>query len=68
MKLPDKFDELCDLLDVCKKNFFDIILENNQVYRMEVGFNFHEYTIKKGFLYKGFKKLGKVRTIKETDL
>ena len=30
---------------------------------MEIGFNFEKYEIKKGYLYKGFKKLGKIMCI-----
>lgn len=40
---------------------FKIYLENGDIYVMEIGFNFHWYTIKKGYLYKGFKKLGRIK-------
>ena len=44
---------------------FDIILENGDVYRMQIGFNFYMYSIKKEYLYKGFKKLGKIVNVRE---
>ena len=47
------------------RKVFDLILENKEIYRMEIGWNFHKYTIKKGVLFKGFKKLGKIHDVKE---
>ena len=43
---------------------FRIYLKNGDKYLMEIGFNFHLYKIKRGFLYNGFKKLGEIDAIK----
>lgn len=43
-------------------NFY-LILDNGENYLMEIDFNFNMYKIKKGYLYKGFKKLGKIIAI-----
>lgn len=42
---------------------FRIYLENDEIYLMEIGFNFYRYKIKNGYLYRGFKKLGKIKGI-----
>ena len=42
---------------------FKIYLENGDIYMMEIGFSFHMYKIKNGYLYNGFKKLGKIKGI-----
>jgi len=44
---------------------FMIYLDNKEMYLVEIGRNFHLYKIKKGYLYLGFKKLGKIVKIKE---
>lgn len=46
---------------------FYIELDNKQLYLMELDFNFNKYRIKKGYLYKGFKKLGKIVKVWEDN-
>lgn len=44
----------------------DVFLSNYPLpFRLEIGFNFEKYKIKKGYLYKGFKKIGKIVRIAE---
>lgn len=46
---------------------FYIELDNKQLYLMELDFNFNKYSIKKEYLYKGFKKLGKIVKVWEDN-
>ena len=48
-------------------NRFYIELDNKELYLMEVNFNFDVYRIKKGYLYKKHKKLGKIVKIFEEN-
>jgi len=43
---------------------FYIQLENGDIYLLAIRFNFQKYVIKKGYLYKNHKKLGKIIGIK----
>ena len=44
---------------------FYIILESNEKFLIEINFNLKMYTIKKGYLCRGFKRLGKIVRIEE---
>ena len=46
-------------------SMFTIYLDNGDKYLIEINFNLQMYIIKKGYLYRGFKKLGKIIAIKE---
>lgn len=48
-------------------NKFLIQLENGELYLMEIGYNLQKYVIKKGYLYKNHKKLGKIIGVKTYD-
>lgn len=46
---------------------FFIILENNDYYLMKIGWNFHKYKIKNGYLYRGLIKLGKIVEVRSYE-
>ena len=46
---------------------FYIELDNKELYLMELDFNFDKYKIKKGYLYKKRKKLGKIVKVWEDN-
>ncbi len=45
------------------KKYFTINLENDECYVMLIGGNFNKCRIRKGCLYKGLIKLGKIHSI-----
>jgi len=47
---------------------FKIYLDNCKIYLLEIGFNFDKYKIKKGYLYEGIHKLGKILRIETLNL
>ena len=46
---------------------FQIVLENNGVYLIEISLNFKYYKIIRGNLYRGLKKLGKIKEIRKYE-
>ena len=44
---------------------FIIFLDTGEKYFISIKDNFKKYKIKRGNLYKGLKKLGKIKSIKE---
>ena len=52
----------CSIMDYMK---FYLYLENGNIYLMNIGFNFHKYSILKGCLYKNGENLGKIIKVTE---
>lgn len=56
--------EVFVLKTVKPKKYFYFYLSTGEVYLLALNFNFEDYKIKKGYLYQGLKKIGKILDIR----